>query len=243
MSIFYMDSHMHFDLYGDKGSIIDYIESKGSYTLAVTNLPVLFKRYYNDFKNYKYIKLALGFHPELVFEYQDQLPIFLSHINKTRYIGEVGLDFSTENVINRESQLMIFSEIIKRCNEHKNKIVSVHSRRAHKEVIEILTGFNGMVILHWYSGSIRELKTAISREYYFSINQQMIRSNTGRKIINMIPLDRILIESDAPFTCGLKDKYDLFFVDEIYKYLSETRNIQLGEVSRVIYRNFKKIFS
>ena len=243
MSVFYMDSHMHLDLYKDKDSIIDYIESKGSYTVAITNLPILFKRYYNDFQDYKYIKLALGFHPELVFEYQEQLPIFLSHINKTRYIGEVGLDFSTEHVINRKSQLMVFSEIIKRCNESKNKILSVHSRKAHKEVIEILTGFNGIVILHWYSGSIRELKTAINREYYFSINQQMIRSNAGRKIINMIPLDRILIESDAPFTYGLKDKYDLFFVHEIYKYLSETRNIQLDEISRVIYNNFKKILS
>lgn len=243
MSIFYMDSHMHFDLYKDKDKIIDYIESKGSYTIAVTNLPVLFKRYYNDFQNYKYIKLALGFHPELVFEYQEQFPIFLDLINKTRYIGEVGLDFSTEHLGNRESQLMIFSEIVKRCNESENKILSVHSRGAHKEVIEILRGFKGMVILHWYSGSIRELKTGISREYYFSINQQMIRSNTGRKIINMIPLDKILIESDAPFTYGLKDKYDLFFVDDIYKYLSETRNIQLGEISKVIYNNFKKILS
>ena len=76
-------------------------------------------------------------------------------------------------------------------------------------MINILDGFQGSVILHWYSGSIKELQVAIEREYYFSINHQMIRSNVGRNIINLIPMNKILIESDAPFTCGLKDKYDL----------------------------------
>src|SRR5665648_113911 len=122
MSIFYMDAHMHVDLYKEKKNVADYIEGNGSYTIVVTNLPVLFEKYYVDYQQYKYLKLALGFHPELAYEYQEQLPIFLKCIDKTRYIGEVGLDFSIQDMENRQYQLKVFSEIIKRCSEKKEKI-------------------------------------------------------------------------------------------------------------------------
>lgn len=241
MISFSMDAHMHFDLYKDRKAVVDYIERMRSYTIAVTNLPVLFEKYYPDYQQYQYMKLALGFHPELVYEYQNQLPIFIKNIDKTRYIGEIGLDFSTPDLNNRKSQVKIFSDIIQICSEHKNKILSIHSRKAHKEVMDVLEGYQGAVILHWYSGAIRELKIALERGYYFSINQQMVRSSSGKSIIDTIPVDKILIESDAPFTYGLKDRYDLFFTNEIYAYLSRTRSLTLEDISEVIKNNFNRI--
>lgn len=241
MISFSMDAHMHFDLYKDRKDVADYIECMRSYTIAVTNLPVLFEKYYPDYQQYKYMKLALGFHPELACEYQDQLSIFIKNVDKTRYIGEIGLDFSTPDLNNRKSQVRIFSDIIQICSEHKDKILSIHSRKAHKEVMDALENFQGVVILHWYSGAIRELNIALERGYYFSINQQMVRSSSGKRIIDAIPVDKILIESDAPFTYGLKDKYDLFFVNEIYAYLAKTRNLSLEDVSKVIKNNFREV--
>ncbi len=241
MISFSMDAHMHFDLYKDRKAVADYIECMRSYTIAVTNLPVLFEKYYPDYQHYRYMKLALGFHPELACEYQNQLSIFIKNIDKTRYIGEIGLDFSTPDLNNRKSQVKTFSDIIQICSEHKNKILSIHSRKAHKEVMDVLKGFQGAVILHWYSGAIRELNIALERGYYFSINQQMVRSSSGKRIIDAIPVDKILIESDAPFTYGLKDRYDLFFVNEIYAYLAKTRDLSLEEISKIIKNNFRKV--
>ena len=189
---------------------------------------------------FEYIRLALGFHPELVYEYQNLLPVFFRNVDKTRYIGEVGLDFSTTDKKNRNEQKKIFAQIVQICND-KKKILTVHSRRAHKEVIKILNEFQGSVILHWYSGSMKELQVAIEREYYFSINHQMLRSNAGRNIISVIPMNKILIESDAPFTHGLKDHYDLFFVYEIYNYLAKIKNVSVNEASEVIKNNFRQV--
>lgn len=243
MKPFSMDAHMHFDLYKDRKSIADYIEKTGSYTIAVTNLPVLFERYYQEYQGYKYMKLALGFHPELVYKNKGQMPIFLRHIDNTRYIGEIGLDFSTQDLENRQAQIRVFTEIIQRCSEKQNKVISVHSRKAYKEVLKILKGFQGNVILHWYSGTINELENALDSGYYFSINHQMIRSTSGRRIIDMIPLNKVLLESDAPFTASLKDEYNLFFVDEIYSYLAKSRELQIEEISRMIKDNFRKLLS
>ena len=104
-----------------------------------------------------------------------------------------------------------------------------------------MSSFNGKVIFHWYSGGITCLRTAIDRGYYFSINHQMIKSNNGRKIINELPINRILIESDAPFTVGLKDNYNFSFFQEVINYLSIVHNIDNYEIQNHIKHNFKEI--
>lgn len=71
----------------------------------------------------------------------------------------------------------------------------------------------------------------------------MVRSNSRKKIVDSIPLDRILIESDAPFTSTLKYKYDLFFVKEVYEYLAKSRDMQLEEIYKIVKCNFKNVFS
>jgi TatD DNase family protein len=220
MNQFKFDMHMHFDLYKDRKAVLNYIEDQKSYTIAVTNLPVLYEKYYKEYTEYKYIRFALGFHPELANDYKEQISVFLKNIMKTRYIGEIGLDFSTKDNVNRQAQYKVFSTILDACNTKGDKILSVHSRKASKEVNELLQGINAKVILHWFTGNDIELGKAISRGYYFSINQQMINNNTSKKLIKKIPIEKILIESDAPFTKGLRETYDVSFIDEIYSVLA-----------------------
>lgn len=94
MMKFNMDAHMHFDLYKNRQDVLDYIEENKSYTIAVTNLPDLYRRYYTKEWNYKFIRLALGFHPELVSQYENQIEVFKEFFQSTRFIGEIGLDYS-----------------------------------------------------------------------------------------------------------------------------------------------------
>lgn len=57
---FNMDAHMHFDLYENRDEVLKYIESKKSYTIAVTNLPDLFLKYIKEYKDKKFVQFALG---------------------------------------------------------------------------------------------------------------------------------------------------------------------------------------
>lgn len=242
MNKFLMDAHMHFDLYKNRDDILKYIENQKSYTIAVTNLPELYECYFKKYDNYKYIKIALGFHPELVLQYKNQLPLFFKHIDDTRYIGEVGLDFTTKDEIDKETQCAIFKRIVDSC-QGRNKILSVHSRRAENECLKILEDFDGKVILHWFSGNVGNLNKALKRGYYFSVNHQMLLSKNGRQIIDLLPIERILIESDAPFTTGLDRKYNLSFVDNIYEYLSKKKEVSILEISLIVKNNFRKLLS
>ena len=185
----------------------------------------------------------MGFHPELVCKYKNQIDKFRNNIRYTRYIGEIGADFTTEDCREREIQLEILSEIVSVCNQYNDKILSVHTRKAEKQVLEILNNCKSQVIFHWYSGTIRESEEAIERGYYFSINHQMIRSNNGKKIIKKIPLERILIESDAPFTTGLEKNYSIKFMDDIYKFLSATRKNNEEQLGMILKNNFRTILT
>ncbi len=237
---FYMDAHMHFDLYDDRNEILRCVEQKKSYTIAVTNLPQLFEKYKHQYVENKYFQLALGFHPELVHQYSNQQMLFKELINETRFIGEIGLDFAKKSKEDVKSQTEMFEKILEWCSG-KNKILSIHSRSAAKKVVDMLNGFKGTVILHWYSGSVTDLRRAIEQGCYFSINHQMLQSKNGRNIVGNIPVDRILLESDAPFTKGLNEKYTIAFNDEIYKYIGELYHQEIAVVKKRVKANFAEV--
>ena len=84
--------------------------------------------------------------------------------------------------------------------KEKNKIISVHSRRAEKVLLELLKKNEiKNVIFHWYSGPVNIINEIVDQGYYFSINEAMTLSDNGRKIIDAIPRERILTETDAPY--------------------------------------------
>lgn len=237
---FYMDAHMHFDLYNDISEILKYVEQIKSYTIAVTNLPQLFKMYKSQNVENKYFQLALGFHPELVNQYINQKTMFKKLINETRFIGEIGLDYVKKTKEDIRNQTEVFERILEWCSG-KNKILSIHSRSATKTVVDMLDGFEGKCILHWYSGGISELRQALAQGCYFSINHQMLNSSNGRYIVENIPVDRILLESDAPFTKGLEEKYTIKFNDIIFKYISDLYHQEMDVVKKRVKANFAEV--
>ena len=159
------------------------------------------------------------------------------------FIGEIGLDYSKKNEENRKKQRDVFEQIIDLCKTDDKKILTIHSRRAESDCLSILEGFKGKVILHWYTGSLHNVDVALSRGYYFSINHQMIKNQNGRNIINRIPIERILIESDAPFTIGLNSYYDISFANELINFLSLSKNIDKTVLYMQIKSNFKNLLS
>lgn len=192
------DTHFHLDLQKDKSKAIEDILKNEIYTIAMTNLPDLYQKE-TSLYGQKYIRIALGFHPELIHEYRNKIPVMWKYLTEARYIGEVGLDFTDKSYT--KEQVAFFSELIARCKNDSNKIISIHSRGAETEVVDIIgTDFKFTPILHWYSGTIENLKKACNRGYYFSVNSSMIRTKKFAQMLGYIPHDKILLETDNPFT-------------------------------------------
>lgn len=194
-----IDTHCHFDMMPNPELYIQNAEYKGNIIIGMTNLPSHFQMGYNHVRKFRHIRLALGFHPQLALESSNELVLFGKQVNKTSYIGEIGLDFSKDFIDSKEKQIYAFRYVLNHIKD-KNKIVSVHSRKAEIEVFEILQEYEiKNVIFHWYNGPLGLIDNIINAGYYFSINESMTTSIYGRKIINKIPQNRILTETDAPF--------------------------------------------
>ena len=229
-----IDVHCHFDMAKKPERYISDNERRKIITIGMTNLPSHFQMGVNYVRRYKYIRLALGLHPLRVKEHTKEYSKFRQYVDDTSYIGEVGLDFSREGFSTKEMQIKSF-EFVLDCIKAKNKILSLHSRRAEKEILEMLTekGIEN-AIFHWYSGSLSVLKSIVNSGFFFSINSAMIQSVNGKKIIAEIPKELILTETDFPYI-------DDSNISNIHNYLSELWEISSVEVENEIDLNFKRL--
>lgn len=192
------DTHFHLDLQKERVAAIREIEEKRIYTIAVTNLPELYRKEKTEVAS-KFIRFALGFHPELVHQFPSQIPLMWELLPEVRYIGEVGLDFVDASF--RKEQEAFFSELVERCRYDRSKIITIHSRKAVKQVLDTVgTNFRFKAILHWFSGRKDELIKAIEAGFYISVNSAMINSIKFQDLLSLIPSERLLLETDSPFT-------------------------------------------
>lgn len=225
------DTHFHLDLQKNRAAAIRQIEEQRIYTIAVTNLPDLYRKEKTEVAS-KYIRFALGFHPELVHQYPSQIPLMWELLPEARYIGEVGLDFV--DMSHHREQEAFFSELVERCRYDKSKIITIHSRKAVKQVLDIAgTNFRFKPILHWFSGNKEELLKAIELGFYISINGAMASSVKFQSLLPIIPKERLLLETDSPFTNMVINHSSTL---RVIKEMLERQNEGLS-----LWENFKKL--
>lgn len=199
-----VDFHCHVDLYPDHALAIREADAAGVFTLAVTTTPLAWPRNHELTQRTKYVRAALGLHPQLVAERASELELWDCYLSETRYIGEVGLDAGPRFYKSLELQKQVFQHILQRCADVGGKVVTVHSLRAAKAVLDHIESFlppsKGKVVLHWFTGSKLEAQRALEMGCYFSINAAMLENNRHASMVALIPLDRLLTETDGPFT-------------------------------------------
>jgi len=238
-----LDAHCHIDRYKTPIKIAKDAERKGVFTIAMTNLPSHFLAGLPHVRGLKNLRLAVGLHPLANKQHLQELKLFEQSLSLTSFVGEVGLDFSREGKKTRAIQTETFRFVAKQL-AGENKVTSLHSRGAESEVLDILSEFNiSAAIFHWFTGTPSLLDEAIVQGHYFSVNPAMIRSENGVKIIERIPRDRILTESDGPYVKNGKFSIRPWDVIDIEKYLSSVWGVSPDEASAMIWGNFRRLLA
>ncbi len=244
MNSWLIDTHCHLDLFKDITSKFEMEDALSIKTITVTNAPSFFEHNCNLFKNANNIRVALGLHPELVSDFGHEIGLFKELLHRTRYVGEIGLDGSKQYAETYSRQVEIFNTIVDCIAEQGNKIVTIHSRNAAKQTIEILSRIpkekKCKIILHWYSSEIKHIKTAIDAGFYFSINNKMVATKKGNELITAIPLNRILTETDAPFTYMQGSDRTQILLDTI-DGLSKIFQTTASHIKHCVFENFKEL--
>lgn len=177
---------------------------------------------------------ALGFHPWWIRDEkqaQEELDIFAAHVGATRYIGEVGLDFSPRRLdaTPRPLQEAVLRRILKTVGDavrdaavgdaavgdkaasaSEPYVFSVHAVRAVSAVLDIweeCAPAHAQLIIHWFSGTSDELTRLMRAGGFISVNPRMLETKRGRTYIRQVPSDRLLLETDLPEGDTLSAEY------------------------------------
>ena len=239
------DAHCHMDLMENMPAFINEIKHSNVSIFAVGTTPKAYDREIEFCKSVQNIYVGLGMHPQLISSGYDDWKLFLDLVKKSYYIGEVGLDFSREYIRTKELQINRFSEIIELCEEYGEKVISIHAIKSANTAIDTLKMYKrqktNRYIFHWFTGTISQLEKAIELGCYFSINPKMLKTKSGIEVVKRVPIDHMLLESDAPFALKIQR------ISEIEKELKRTllmiSDVVGFDVSATIYENSKYVFS
>ncbi|PJC45644.1 hypothetical protein CO037_00470 [Candidatus Pacearchaeota archaeon CG_4_9_14_0_2_um_filter_30_8] len=244
--IMIIDVHSHLDLLTEEK--VKEIGENKKIKLVITNSVDLktSKKSLKLNKMFSKIKVAVGLYPGKELKLSD-FNIFENFVRKNKEsitaIGEIGLDLHHTKE-NFEIQKAVFIKELELAKQLEIPVI-IHSRKAEKEVLEILESFPKVkVLLHCFSGNFKLITKGIERGYYFSIPTNVNRSEHFQKMLELIPRKKILTETDSPYLSPHKDKEnEPIFIEESIKKISEIWKNPEDKVEKQIEDNFNKLFS
>lgn len=200
---------------------------------------------------YPEIYCTLGVHPHDAEDFTNAKEFMIKNLNDSKVVavGEIGLDFYYDNAP-RELQKQVFIEQMEIAKAHKLP-VQIHTRDAEEETIEVLKKYQAEVkgVLHCFSGSKDLAKKAIEAGFNFSISGIVTFKTADelREIVkDIIPLDRIHIETDAPFLAPMpyrgKENYPGYML-ETAKLVADLKGVSMEELKEISYDNTVGLFS
>lgn len=200
-----VDMHMHLGFAQDTRVFARHLEEDGVAAFSNTVTPGEYEMLEMSIGEDASLRLGLGLHPwwvESATLLNDMLAIFDSQLDNTLFIGEIGLDFYGKHEATRELQLEAFSHIASACSRKTGLLLSLHSVRAERELIDVLESSgcarSCTCVLHSYSGPSDQLKRAIGLGCLFSVGPRMLSTKKGREYARILPQEALLIETDLP---------------------------------------------
>lgn len=255
------DSHAHlddekFDI--DRDKIINEIKKSEIKRLVSAGYSLEGSKNAVDLSNkYDFIYATCGISPNDIPQSEEELWKNIQKIKdlainnkKVVAIGEIGLDYYWEKDIKRrELQKKAFIEQIKIANELELPIV-IHTREAVMDTLEILKNNNVIKkgIFHCCPLNRELVKEALKLDFYISFAGPITFKNSknANEIIEMVPNDKILIETDSPYLSPepLRGKRnDSRNVRYIAQKIAEVKKVPLEQVADITYKNANRIFS
>ena len=200
-------------------------------------------------ETYSHVYAAAGVHPQeagaLRPGWEDTLRNFLSH-PKVKAVGEIGLDYYYIYAP-RAVQQAVFRTQMELAQE-TNLPVIVHDRDAHRDSMQIVREYPQVTgVFHCYSGGVEDAKALVKRGWMLSFTGTVTFKNARKApaVIQEIPLEHIMIETDAPYMAPTPfrgRRCDSGYVYRMAETIADWKGLPVEEVARITTENGKRFF-
>jgi TatD DNase family protein len=249
-----VDSHCHLDdprFDGDRELVIERAANAGVeiiLTVGTGEGPPDLEAGLRVASTHERIFATVGVHPhdasKAAGDTWDRLRQLVAH-PKVLAIGEIGLDYYYDNSP-RVQQQAAFEEQL-RISKETGKPVIIHTRDAWEDTMRILRGnWTASGIMHCFSGGPSEAKQALDMGFYLGFGGVITfpKADKVREAAKFTPLDRILVETDAPYLAPVPHRgkrNEPVFVLDTARRLAELKEIPIEELAEASTGNFRRL--
>jgi TatD DNase family protein len=238
-----VDTHTHLEQVEDVAGALQRARAVGVVAVVAVGMDLASNKQALDLAagNPGLVYPALGIHPWTISptEKDDTIAFIRSNIEGCVAVGEIGLDYWIKQ--DKELQREVFAELLAIADQH-GKPVSTHSRGSYEDVFRMVVE-SGVAnsVFHWYSGPLDIVDEIVRRGFFVSATPAAAYSEKHRAVIEKIPLDNLLIETDCPVQYGdrISEPADVkVTLEEVARLKGEPADI----VARATTQNASRLF-
>lgn len=256
---YFIDSHCHLDFKDYDGDILPVMErAKGQGIEKFLNICTTLdeaETIIATAQTYPEVFASVGIHPH---EAEDTLKrmaegalfdwlVHHSRDSKVIALGETGLDYYYDNSP-RDLQRQLFQIHLKAAIETGLPLI-IHTRSANEDTIDLLKQYAGQIrgVIHCFSETQWLADQALSLGFYISVSgiATFPKSQEIRDILKTVPLERLLVETDAPFLAPPPyrgKRNEPAYMIETAKVLADLKGVTLEQLARTTTQNFYTLF-
>lgn len=253
----FFDTHCHLDLMLSPDAAISESEALGLGLFDCGVDPRDFAAAKKRAGRYPNIIAGAGLHPWWLADGRcgpAEVNLLCEVAAQERYIGEVGLDFSARYAGSEPLQIQAFDRLCDTLAQHPltGRVISIHAVRSAGTVLDVLESHGLLIpnpdspaiIFHWFSGASDELARARNAGCYFSVNERMLATKRGREYARQIPLDRLLLETDAPAEsqADASARQLITSLKSASLHIAELKNCVVESAESIVLENSRFIF-
>ena len=267
----FIDTHCHLDFPEfdkDRDEVISRAKDRG--IASIINIGSSLegsKKSLELSKQYDFIWATVGLHPHEADRFDQKVLAYLEEWakeDKVVAIGEIGLDYFAEKSASRsdasvkncvrdknyskaENQKQLFISLLKLAKDFGKPLV-IHSRQAELDTLRILKEVTPQkAVVHCFSGDENFLRECLDLGFFisFTCNITYRKADNLRKLVKVMPLERLLLETDAPFLPpeGFRGRRnEPMYVKFLAEEIARVKEISVEEVAKVTTENAKSFF-
>lgn len=248
------DTHAHYDsraFRNDREALLSGLPAQGVGLVLCPGCDLDSSRACIDLaQRHSHVYAAAGVHPQ---DAASQRPHWVKELRpllehpRVKAVGEIGLDYYYDDSAPHAVQQAIFRAQMELAEETGLPVI-IHDRDAHADCLKIVQDYPSVRgVFHCYAGSVESAKILVALGYYISFTGVITFKNARKapEVIDWLPLDRILIETDAPYMAPTPyrgKRCDSSMVHRMAETIAQIKGLPVEEVAKVTTENGRRLF-